>query len=141
MKKYLSAAAIGVLALGTYWYSTSNNGEATGQVAGGAPLAHVNLPASLTENAQAGRAVFAENCAACHGTNADGRDGLAPPLVHIIYEPNHHGDESFQRAVALGVRQHHWPFGNMPAVQGLNRKDVESIIAYVRELQVTNGIN
>lgn len=66
---------------------------------------------------------------------------LAPRLVHKIYEPGHHGDESFQRAVAMGVGQHHWPFGDMPAVQGLDRDDVQATIAYVRALQVENGIN
>ena len=80
-------------------------------------------------------------CAACHGVNAAGKDGVAPPLVHKIYEPSHHGDESFQRAAALGVRAHHWPFGNMPAVEGVTRGDVKMITAYIRELQRANGIN
>ena len=66
--------------------------------------------------------------------------GVAPPLIHKIYEPSHHGDESFQRAVAVGVRAHHWKFGNMPAIEGLTRGDVKAIIAYVRELQEANGI-
>ena len=60
--------------------------------------------------------------------------------MHKIYEPNHHGDESFQLAVAMGVRAHHWKFGNMPAIEGLTRADVKPIIAYVRELQRHNGI-
>jgi len=41
----------------------------------------------------------------------------------------------------LGVRAHHWSFGNMPAVEGLTRADVKMIIAYIRELQRANGIN
>ena len=58
----------------------------------------------LSQNAQIGQLGFEAKCAACHGLNAAGQDGVAPPLVHIIYEPSHHGDEAFQRAASLGVR-------------------------------------
>jgi len=104
-------------------------------------LADVLLPESLSQNAQIGQLGFEAKCAACHGLNAAGQDGVAPPLVHIIYEPSHHGDEAFQRAAAMGVRGHHWPFGDMPAVEGVTRGDVTMIIAYIRELQRANGIN
>lgn len=104
-------------------------------------LANVLLPESLSQNAQIGQLGFEAKCAACHGVNAAGQDGVAPPLVHIIYEPSHHGDEAFQRAAAMGVRGHHWPFGDMPSVEGVTRGDVTMIIAYVRELQRANGIN
>ena len=102
---------------------------------------NVLLPDMLSENAQIGKLVFEAKCTSCHGTNAAGREGVAPPLVHIIYESNHHGDESVQRAVAMGVQAHHWSFGNMPAVEGLTRGDVKMIIKYIRELQRENGIN
>ena len=104
-------------------------------------LADVLLPKTLSQNAQIGKLGFEAKCAACHGLNAAGQDGVAPPLVHIIYEPTHHGDETFQRAVAVGVRGHHWPFGDMPPVEGITRGDVTMIVAYVRELQRANGIN
>ena len=104
-------------------------------------LANVLLPETLSQNAQIGKFGFEAKCAACHGLNAAGQDGVAPPLVHIIYEPSHHGDEAFQRAAAMGVRGHHWPFGDMPPVDGINRADVTMIIAYIRELQRANGIN
>ena len=65
---------------------------------------------------------------------------MAPPLVHKIYEPSHHGDEAFYRAVSNGVRSHHWDFGNMPPIEGLTRADVGTIVAYVRALQSENGI-
>jgi cytochrome c len=107
----------------------------------GGLLANVILPATLSQNAQSGKRGFEAKCAACHGVNAAGQDGVAPPLVHKVYEPSHHGDESFQRAASLGVRAHHWPFGNMPAVEGLTRGDVKMIITYIRELQRANGIN
>lgn len=107
----------------------------------GTLLANVVLPQKLSQNAQIGKLDFEAKCAACHGENAGGKDGVAPPLIHKIYEPNHHGDESFQRAVTLGVQAHHWRFGNMQAVEGLTRGDVTMIVAYIRELQRANGIN
>ena len=75
----------------------------------------------------------------CHGENATGTE-QGPPLVHKIYEPGHHADASFYRAVERGVRSHHWPFGNMPPIPGVSRKDVTRILAFVRELQRANGI-
>ena len=104
-------------------------------------LANVLVPETLSQNAKIGQLGYEAKCAACHGANAAGQDGVAPPLVHMIYEPSHHGDEAFQRAAELGVQGHHWPFGNMPAVEGLTRGDVTMIIAYIRELQRANGIN
>ena len=104
-------------------------------------LANVLLPKNLSQSAQIGKLGFDAKCAACHGVNAAGQDGVAPPLVHMIYEPSHHGDEAFQRAAAMGVRGHHWPFGEMPPIEGVTRGDVTMIIAYIRELQRANGIN
>ena len=115
-------------------------GKSDGTVGGGPPIVTISVPEALSARALAGQKTWEANCASCHGRHAVGQDGVAPPLVHIIYEPGHHGDESFQRAVALGVRAHHWPFGDMPPVEGLSRRDVAEIIAYVRELQRANGI-
>lgn len=95
--------------------------------------------ADLSEVATTGKQLFDENCAACHGTNAAGSQN-GPPLIHDIYNPGHHPDESFQMAVAQGVRQHHWPFGNMPRQPQVTKDQVAIIIEYVRELQVANGI-
>tara|TARA_B100000780_G_C20920881_1_gene366866 strand:- start:157 stop:621 length:465 start_codon:yes stop_codon:yes gene_type:complete len=109
-------------------------------VLGGA-LAAVSLPETSSQSAQIGKLAFDVKCASCHGTNTAGQDGLAPPFVHIIYEPSHHGDAAFQRGAEIGVRAHHWPFGNMPAFEGVTRGDIMMITAYVRELQRANGIN
>lgn len=83
--------------------------------------------------------LFAANCAVCHGTGGSGTD-LGPPLVDRIYEPSHHGDDAFERAVRQGVFAHHWSFGPMPPVPGLDDDELRSIIAYVRELQEDAGI-
>ncbi len=86
-----------------------------------------------------GQELFAANCAACHGADAMGTPS-GPPLVHEVYEPSHHGDASFLRAVQQGVQPHHWEFGPMPAIPGLDTGDVADIIAYVRGLQREAGI-
>lgn len=88
---------------------------------------------------QAGEAKFRANCAACHGVDGMGTK-QGPPLVHKIYEPNHHGDAAFQRAAATGVRAHHWEFGNMPKIETVTPEDVDQIIKYVRWLQQQAGI-
>lgn len=84
---------------------------------------------------------FQANCAECHGSNGSGQDGIAPPLVHNIYEPSHHGDIAFTLAVRHGVRAHHWRFGDMPPIEGVGDESIGEITAYIRELQRANGIN
>lgn len=113
----------------------------TSELASGDPIVQVSVPTELSSNAQIGKSAFEAKCAACHGANAAGQNGVAPPLVHKIYEPSHHGDEAFWIAAQRGVRSHHWKFGDMPQVEGLTRGDVKMIVAYVRELQRANGIN
>lgn len=139
MKKYLTlpyvAGATILLALS--WLAF-NNLYSHGKFSSSTPS--VNLPEKFSAKAEAGERYFNENCAACHGKNAAGGTGNAPPLIHIIYEPSHHGDISFYRAVEKGVRAHHWKFGNMPPIEGLSEIQVGYIIAYVRELQQANGI-
>ncbi len=93
----------------------------------------------LSGLAAAGKQIFDENCAACHGNNASGTD-QGPPLIHDIYNPGHHPDESFQRAVSQGVRQHHWQFGNMPRQPQMPVEQTAMVIEYIRTLQAANGI-
>ncbi len=94
----------------------------------------------LSADAKQGGAQFERFCAACHGKNASGSD-QGPPLVHKIYEPGHHADQSFILAAKTGVRAHHWRFGNMPPVPGVTEQQIILITRYVRELQRANGIN
>ena len=113
----------------------------TSDLESGAPMVEVSLPAELSDQAQMGKRAYEAKCAECHGKNAAGQNGVAPPLVHKIYEPNHHSDMAFVMAAKNGVRAHHWNFGNMPPVEGLTDGDVKLIARYVRELQRENGIN
>lgn len=102
---------------------------------GAAKQEAVQVPADL----KAGEANFTAHCARCHGEQARGT-ALGPPLVHKIYEPNHHGDLAFQRAAMNGVRAHHWNFGDMPRIEGVTAEEVDQIIAYIRYLQRAAGI-
>lgn len=103
------------------------------------PMVIVKVP-NLTGEAREGEGLFQESCAACHGGNAEGRQGLGPPLIHKIYKPSHHGDGAFLLAVNRGVRAHHWTLGDMPPVAGVSGQDIGKIVTYVRSLQRANGI-
>jgi mono/diheme cytochrome c family protein len=87
----------------------------------------------------AGAALYAENCAVCHGADLRGTE-TGPPFLHPYYAPNHHGDEAFQRAVLGGVVPHHWDFGPMPPIPGLSRDQVALIVEFVRSEQEAAGI-
>lgn len=99
----------------------------------------VTLP-ELSPEARAGGQAFIQNCAKCHGMIAGGTD-KGPPLIHKIYEPNHHGDFAFQRAVRQGARAHHWRFGDMPPQPEVTDADVAVIVKFIREVQRANGID
>lgn len=88
---------------------------------------------------QAGEVKFNANCAVCHGQQGVGTS-QGPPLVHKIYEPNHHADAAFQRAAENGVKAHHWEFGNMPKIDAVSPAEVDQITQYVRWLQRQAGI-
>ncbi|MEA2002039.1 MAG: cytochrome c [Actinomycetota bacterium] len=87
----------------------------------------------------AGEVAFDATCAACHGLGAVGTNE-GPTFLDPIYRPGHHADGAFLAAVRLGVRQHHWPFGNMPPQDGISNQDINNIVAYVRQLQQAAGI-
>lgn len=143
-RAFMVAAIAAVLGVGFWWARDSGvpaSNEQNGTAESGAAMVAVVLPETLTANAEIGKLAFDAKCAACHGANAAGQEGVAPPLVHKIYEPSHHGDAAFLLAAKNGVRAHHWRFGNMPAVAGVTDGDLKMIVAYVRELQRLNGIN
>ncbi len=86
-----------------------------------------------------GASHFLGKCASCHGPYAGGTD-KGPPLVHRLYHPGHHTDETFWRAIRSGSPQHHWSFGNMKPVEGVEDQHVPMIIQFVREIQKANEI-
>jgi len=74
-----------------------------------------------------GEALFNTNCSVCHGVGARGTP-QGPPFLDKVYEPNHHADTAFYRAAEMGVRAHHWKFGDMPKIPGVTRDDLASSI-------------
>ena len=125
----ISLSVLG-LTLGLYAMAACDSSQPKPAVGGG------TVPAEL----EAGEAKFNAHCSACHGPQATGTQ-QGPPLVHKIYEPNHHGDAAFFRAAEFGVKAHHWEFGNMPKIEGVSPADVEQIIRYIRWLQRQAGIS
>ncbi len=136
IKNNIVPVIIGIFILGGAYVMLKNN---DGSNPSAAPhIVDVQLP-QLSEMAKQGEELFNANCATCHGDNAGGTDN-GPSLILSTYNPGHHADEAFFRAAQYGVTAHHWPFGNMPAITTVNRKDVEKIVRYIRELQIANGI-
>ncbi len=119
---------VGIGVAGWKFFGPANSSE----------TASVKVP-ELSPQAVAGKVSFDANCARCHGPNGSGTT-QGPPLVHDIYNPGHHPDGAFLQAVREGVRQHHWPFGNMPAQPQVTDEQVALIVRYMRELQQANGI-
>ena len=85
-----------------------------------------------------GAVVYQARCASCHGEDLRGTD-KGPSQLSIVYEPNHHGDDAYRSAILNGVVQHHWGFGNMPAVEDITDEQIELVINYIRNQQQTFG--
>lgn len=98
----------------------------------------VHMP-TLSEIGRRGKEAFDSNCVQCHGRNGSGSD-KGPPLIHRVYHPGHHGDAAFFLAAKVGVRRHHWQFGDMPAQPLVTDAQLAAIVGFVREVQVANGI-
>ncbi len=126
------AAGVAVVCGLTYWWLIPQRTDLT-------EFSDITMP-TLSAEARDGATLFGKYCSACHGENGRGSD-KGPPLIHKIYEPNHHGDQAFLLAVKQGVRSHHWGFGDMPPVAGINTGEVGRIVKFVREVQRNNGIN
>jgi len=117
--------------------STAMHGEGA---AAPAPDASTIIVPTFSQAALSGEQFFGEFCSACHGENAAGTD-QGPPLIHQLYVPGHHGDAAIKSAALNGVTSHHWRFGNMPPVPGIEDAHIRWITTYLRELQVANGFN
>jgi len=81
-----------------------------------------------------GATVYEARCASCHGTDLRGTD-KGPSQLSIVYEPGHHGDDSYRSAIRNGAQQHHWPFGDMSAVESITDDQIEAVISYIRGQQ------
>ncbi len=135
------ATQVIVLSLSSLFLSgCSDSGSNAQHTASVSPTVIAAQDNPLPEELKEGETTFNNFCSRCHGPQGQGTEN-GPPLVHKIYEPNHHGDMAFQRAASLGVRAHHWKFGNMPKIEGVTPEDVTKIIGYVRWLQRQAGIS
>lgn len=76
-----------------------------------------------------GERIFRQNCAACHGANAEGQDP-APPLNRMGHA-DHHPDWELYMFIAEGKIG----FGQMPAwKQKLTEREIRAVIAYIKTL-------
>ncbi len=150
MNKWITLALVAALAGGAYWMLRPEPAPQPGAAQGNRPGAGPGNPETgetvavilpeLSAQAQRGQQFFQALCAVCHGPNAGGLDGAAPPLIHLTYRPAHHADMAFVLAARRGVQAHHWGFGNMPPVEGMTDAELRDIITFIREVQVANGI-
>ncbi len=114
---------------------------------GAAPVVEARLeaPNPLAGNADAlhkGRVLYAENCAACHGDEAEGAPDVAPRLVDDVFlgVKGDMPDAAYFTFVKGGsdakkaLGRPGIPDGGMPAFSGqLSDEDVWSIIAFLRQ--------
>ncbi|KAA3628290.1 MAG: cytochrome c [Proteobacteria bacterium] len=136
MKYLLLIVTIGIALIG---YGVATTGIKTDTSAPITQGPSEEVLRKLSRQALAGRPAFDNFCASCHGGAAEGTK-QGPPLVHKTYNPGHHADEAFTRAVRNGVKQHHWRFGDMPARPEVSDGEIPKIVSYVRELQEASGI-
>ncbi|MFT7601103.1 MAG: mono/diheme cytochrome c family protein [Acidimicrobiales bacterium] len=85
-----------------------------------------------------GATIYQARCASCHGEDLRGTS-KGPSQLSIVYEPNHHGDDSYRSAIRNGAPQHHWSFGDMPAVEDITDGQIEQVITYIRTQQQALG--
>lgn len=101
---------------------------------GGAPSVPAGLLASRDAQ-QTGAAIFAANCAICHGLNGDGRgqrtEGMVPPPANLKLPP--WSDPRFAGKVFLVIRN---GVGGtaMPAWPTLSDRQIWTVVAYIISL-------
>ncbi|MGQ0550239.1 MAG: c-type cytochrome [Armatimonadota bacterium] len=87
-----------------------------------------NLPTRAADP-RLGERVFLQNCAICHGTNAEGKE-FTPPLNRTGHA-DHHPDWELYMFIAEGKVG----FTQMPAwKERLSDREIRSVIAYVKTL-------
>jgi len=132
----LAAAALAVFLAGAACGGDDDSASSDdGDTGGEAPA---GVGAGPDADLALGETVYADNCAECHGEDLRGTD-RGPSHLSQVYEPGHHPDASFAAAIAQGSAQHHWDFGDMPPVEGLDEAETAAVIAYVRSVQQAEG--
>src|ERR1700742_2305413 len=75
-----------------------------------------------------GAAIFASNCATCHG--ADGRGGEHAPNIATAPQVQHLMDRELARIIRYGISG-----AGMPAFSSLKQQEVADVVSYLRVLQ------
>lgn len=84
----------------------------------------------------AGRNVFAENCVACHGANAEGKEGLGPNLTDN-YWIHKGGTADVFKSIKYG-----WTDKGMKSwQQDLKPLEIQQIVSWIKSVQGTNPAN
>lgn len=84
---------------------------------------------------RAGHALFQENCASCHQTDGTGIPGLAPSIRNRDFLAVA-SDEFIRSTIKIGRTG-----TSMLARDDLSTQDVDSIIAYLRDIPVVNPVS
>ena len=132
LQHLIPAAAVAVAALAGV--AACSDSDSDGDAGGGG----LGAGDEQADDLALGEEVYGEACASCHGSDLRGTD-RGPSHLSIVYEPGHHPDESFRSAIREGSPAHHWTFGDMPPVDGLDDEQVDAVIAYVRDVQEREG--
>jgi len=133
MKKFtrrnvIMCALVAVAVVGTFTVSAAQKG-----------IYENPIEPKTTPAINLGKTNYEAYCASCHGKTARGTD-KGPTFISRIYHPGHHGDGAFYIAPKKGARAHHWKFGDMKPVAGVNDTQLQTIIEYVRAVQQANGL-
>lgn len=139
LRKLARIASLGAVALVASLILAGCNGNGSSGPAPTPTPPPAASPAATAVPILDGETLFRQTCAVCHGVDLQGTN-QGPPFLDRLYHPNHHSDAAFRLAVQRGVIAHHWPFGNMPKIEGLSEQQVEAIIAYVRDQQQQAGL-
>lgn len=87
-----------------------------------------------TTELERGEAIYAANCAQCHGGDLIGSD-RGPSLLDPMYGTDQLTDVEFADAVRNGVEQRLWDFGDMPGNGSYTDAQVAAILTFVRAQQ------
>jgi mono/diheme cytochrome c family protein len=88
-----------------------------------------------------GAALFAANCAVCHGPAAQGIDDQGPSLLEDAYLADAFSDEAIATSIRNGVASSEERWAPMPSFPRFDDEQVDAVVAYVRELQRRAGLS
>ncbi len=83
-------------------------------------------------SAKEGKAVYSRSCQGCHGMKGEGNPGIAK-MMHVTMLPlgskevQSKTDAQLRKDIVDGI-------GKMPPQRSLSAKEVDNVIAYIREL-------